>query len=112
MPESYDYVYKQIKYDVQLSSISGGTDIVSCFTLGCPLLPVNKGEIQCRGLGMAVEVWDIKGNKIQNQPGELVCTKTFPSKPIYFWKDYNGEKFHKAYFKKFKAFGVTVTGQL
>ena len=103
LPESYDYVYKQIKYDVQLSSISGGTDIVSCFTLGCPLLPVNKGEIQCRGLGMAVEVWDIKGNKIQNQPGELVCTKTFPSKPIYFWKDYNGEKFHKAYFKKFKG---------
>ena len=103
LPESYDYVYKQIKYDVQLSSISGGTDIVSCFTLGCPLLPVNKGEIQCRGLGMAVEVWDIKGNKIQNQPGELVCTKTFPSKPIYFWKDYNGEKFHQAYFKKFKG---------
>ena len=99
--ESYDYVYKEIKNDIQLCSISGGTDIVSCFALGTPLLPVRRGEIQCPGLGMAISVWNIEGESIFNEAGELVCTKTFPSKPIYFWNDDSGEKFHNAYFNKF-----------
>ena len=100
--ESYDYVYKEIKNDIQLCSISGGTDIVSCFALGTPLLPVRRGEIQCPGLGMAIAVWNIKGESVINEAGELVCTKTFPSKPIYFWNDNSGEKFHNAYFNKFE----------
>ena len=100
--ESYDYVYKEIKNDIQLCSISGGTDIVSCFALGTPLLPVRRGEIQCPGLGMAISVWNIEGESIFNEAGELVCTKTFPSKPIYFWNDDSGEKFHNAYFNKFE----------
>ena len=99
--ESYDYVYKEIKNDIQLCSISGGTDIVSCFALGTPLLPVRRGEIQCPGLGMAISVWNIEGESVINEAGELVCTKTFPSKPIYFWNDDSGEKFHNAYFNKF-----------
>ena len=100
--ESYDYVYKEIKNDIQLCSISGGTDIVSCFALGTPLLPVHRGEIQCPGLGMAISVWNIEGESVINEAGELVCTKTFPSKPIYFWNDDGGEKFHNAYFNKFE----------
>ena len=99
--ESYDYVYKEIKHDIQLCSISGGTDIVSCFALGTPLLPVRRGEIQCPGLGMAISVWNIERESVINEAGELVCTKTFPSKPIYFWNDDSGEKFHNAYFNKF-----------
>ena len=102
LPESYDYVYKEIKKDIQLCSISGGTDIVSCFALGSAILPVNKGEIQCPGLGMAISVWNVDGESIINQAGELVCTKTFPSKPIYFWNDDSGEKFHNAYFNTFE----------
>ena len=102
LPESYDYVYKEIKNDVQLCSISGGTDIVSCFGLGCPLLPVHRGEIQCPGLGMAISVWNVNGESIIDEAGELVCTLTFPSKPIYFWNDDSGEKFHSAYFDKFE----------
>ncbi len=100
-PESFDYVYENIKQDVCLASVSGGTDIVSCFVMGCPLLPVYRGEIQCRGLGMAVEVFDDNGNPVQNQKGELVCTRTFPSQPVYFWADPNGEKYHNAYFARF-----------
>jgi len=100
-PESFDYIYQNIKQDVCLASITGGTDIASCFALGCPVLPVYRGEIQCRGLGMAVDVFDDDGNSIRNEKGELVCTQTFPSQPIYFWADENGEKYHQAYFARF-----------
>ena len=101
-PESFDYVYDSIKTDLCLSSVSGGTDIVSCFALGCPILPVYRGEIQCRGLGMAVDVFDDDGNSLVNQKGELVCTQTFPSQPVYFWADESGEKYHNAYFARFE----------
>ena len=100
-PESFDYVYDSIKQDVCLSSISGGTDIISCFVLGCPILPVYRGESQCRGLGMAVDVFDDNGRSVRNQKGELVCTQTFPSQPVYFWADEGGEKYHHAYFDVF-----------
>jgi acetoacetyl-CoA synthetase len=100
-PESFDYVYQSIKQDVCLASVSGGTDIVSCFVISCPLLPVYRGEIQCRGLGLAVEVFDDEGNAVKNQKGELVCTQTFPCQPIYFWGDASGEKYHNAYFARF-----------
>jgi acetoacetyl-CoA synthetase len=100
-PESFDYVYENIKQDVCLASVSGGTDIVSCFVMGCPLLPVYRGEIQCRGLGIAVEVYDDDGNPVINEKGELVCTQTFPSQPVYFWADASGEKYHHAYFARF-----------
>jgi acetoacetyl-CoA synthetase len=100
-PESFDYVYDAIRQDVCLASMSGGTDIVSCFVLGCPLLPVYRGEIQCRGLGMAVEVFDDDGNSLCNEKGELVCTQTFPCQPIFFWGDADGSKYHKAYFARF-----------
>jgi len=100
-PESFDYVYENIKQDVCLASVSGGTDIVSCFALGCPLLPVYRGEIQCRGLGLAVEVFDDEGKSLHNEKGELVCTQTFPCQPIFFWGDDGGDKYHNAYFARF-----------
>ena len=100
-PESFDYVYRAIKADVCLSSISGGTDIVSCFVLGNPVLPVYRGEIQCRGLGMKVEVYDEQGRPLHGSKGELVCTRPFPSMPIGFWNDPDGKKYHEAYFAKF-----------
>ena len=100
-PESFDYVYENIKTDLCLASMSGGTDIVSCFALGSPTLPVYRGEIQCRGLGLAVEVFDDDGNPIRAEKGELVCTRTFPSQPVYFWGDESGEKYHNAYFARF-----------
>jgi acetoacetyl-CoA synthetase len=100
-PESFDYVYRHIKADVQLSSISGGTDIVSCFALGCPILPVHRGELQCRGLGMAVEIWDEDGHPVVSRKGELVCTRPFPCMPIGFWNDPEGAKYHDAYFARF-----------
>ncbi|MCZ6797996.1 MAG: acetoacetate--CoA ligase, partial [Gammaproteobacteria bacterium] len=100
--ESFDYVYEVIKKDVCLASVSGGTDIVSCFVLGNPILPVYRGEIQCRGLGMAVEVFDENGQAVRNQKGELVCTKTFPSQPAFFWADESGEKYHNAYFAEYE----------
>src|SRR5690606_3631460 len=81
LPESFDFVYRNIKADVQLASISGGTDIVSCFALGCPILPVHRGELQCRGLGMKVEIFDENGKPIRGERGELVCTAPFPSMP-------------------------------
>ena len=96
--ENFQYIYSSVKNDVQLSSISGGTDIISCFVLGNPNLPVYEGEIQCRGLGMKVEVFDEKGNSIINEKGELVCTKPFPSMPIYFWNDPEKKKYNEAYF--------------
>ncbi|MGY8863820.1 MAG: acetoacetate--CoA ligase, partial [Pseudomonadales bacterium] len=99
--ESFDYVYKDIKSDVLLASISGGTDIVSCFALGCPILPVYRGELQCRGLGMAVDIFDDHGQSIRQTKGELVCSAPFPSMPIYFWQDEDGQKYHDAYFGQF-----------
>ena len=101
MPASFDYVYQDIKADVLLASISGGTDIVSCFALGCPILPVYRGELQCRGLGMAVEIFDDEGRSHTDEPGELVCTRPFPSMPVGFWNDPDGSKYRAAYFERF-----------
>ncbi|MDQ3195621.1 MAG: acetoacetate--CoA ligase [Pseudomonadota bacterium] len=100
-PESYDYVYAAIKNDVQLSSISGGTDIVSCFVQGNPVLPVWRGELQSRGLGMRVEVFDDDGHPVRGRKGELVCTAPFPSMPIGFWNDADDSKYRAAYFSRF-----------
>ncbi|MBS1215199.1 MAG: acetoacetate--CoA ligase [Proteobacteria bacterium] len=99
--EGFDYVYRAIKKDVCLSSISGGTDIVGCFVLGSPILPVWRGEIQCRALGMAVEVYDEQGKPIRRGKGELVCVKPFPSMPVGFWNDADGSKYRAAYFEKY-----------
>jgi len=99
--ESFDYVYRDIKADVCLSSISGGTDIVSCFALGNPVSPVYRGEIQCKGLGMDVQVWNDAGQPVIGEKGELVCAKHFTSMPVGFWNDADGEKFRSAYFETF-----------
>ena len=99
--ENFDYVYHAIKNDVLLSSISGGTDLISCFALGNPTLPVVRGELQCRGLGMDVRSYDQHGRSVTNKKGELVCTKAFPSMPIHFWNDPDGSKYQKAYFETF-----------
>ena len=99
--ESFDFVYDHWKKDVQLASISGGTDIISCFALGNPILPVYRGELQCKGLGMKVESFDELGNSVINNKGELVCTQGFPSMPIYFWNDQDGTNYKMAYFNKF-----------
>jgi acetoacetyl-CoA synthetase len=101
VPESFDWVYGCVKRDVHLASISGGTDIVSCFVLGCPVLPVYRGEIQCRGLGMKVEVFDAAGNSIVGEPGELVCTAPFPAMPVGFWNDPDGARYRAAYFEHY-----------
>jgi len=101
VPESFDYVYTNIKQDLCLSSISGGTDIVSCFVLGNPMLPVWRGEIQCKGLGMAVEIFDALGRPLEGEKGELVCTRPFPSMPVGFWNDADGEKYRSAYFDRY-----------
>ncbi|MCO1335511.1 acetoacetate--CoA ligase [Microbulbifer sp. OS29] len=97
--EGFRYVYRDIKAELCLSSISGGTDIVSCFALGNPALPVYAGELQCRGLGMAVEVWNDDGQPVTAEKGELVCAKSFPCMPIAFWNDPDGAKYHGAYFE-------------
>ncbi|MFY0628054.1 MAG: acetoacetate--CoA ligase [Reichenbachiella sp.] len=99
----FNYVQQSIKPDIQLSSISGGTDILSCFFLGNPILPIFKGELQCIGLGMKVETFNFGGEKIENEIGELVCTAPFPSRPLYFWKDDKGEKYQRAYFDDFEG---------
>jgi acetoacetyl-CoA synthetase len=101
LPEGFDYVYRAVKPDLQLASISGGTDIVSCFALGCPTRPVYRGEIQCRGLGMAVEIYDDAGRPLYGERGELVCTAPFPSMPVGFWNDASGAKYRAAYFERF-----------
>jgi acetoacetyl-CoA synthetase len=101
LPESFDWVYREVKPDLQLSSISGGTDIVSCFALGNPLLPVHRGELQCRGLGMAVEIRNDDGEVVENETGELTCSKPFPSMPVKFWNDPDGRRYREAYFEKF-----------
>ena len=100
-PKSYDWVYSNVKKDIQLSSISGGTDIVACFVHGNPCLPVKKGEIQCSSLGMDVQSWSDDGNRLFNQPGELVCTNSFPSIPLGFWNDKDERRFREAYFEKY-----------
>jgi acetoacetyl-CoA synthetase len=99
--ESFEYVYTAIKRDVHLASISGGTDIISCFVLGDPTSPVWKGEIQAPGLGMAVDVWSEDGKPLREQKGELVCTKPFVSMPVTFWNDPDGRKYRAAYFERF-----------
>src|SRR5712664_3592063 len=100
-PESFDYVYDAVKDDVCLSSISGGTAIMAAFADTNPILPVYRGELQCRSLGIAVEVFDENGESITNEKGELVCTKPFPSMPLGFWNDRGGERYHAAYFAKY-----------
>jgi acetoacetyl-CoA synthetase len=100
-PESFDYVYDAVRGDLQLSSIAGGTDIISCFVLGNPALPVRRGEIQCRGLGMAVEFFDDDGNALLEERGELVCTRPFPSAPVGFWNDPGNARYRAAYFEKY-----------
>ncbi|MDR0478085.1 MAG: acetoacetate--CoA ligase [Desulfobulbaceae bacterium] len=100
-PRSFDFVYEHIKEDIQLASISGGTDILCCFVLGNPLAPVWRGEIQCIGLGLAVEAWDQDGQAVVEEKGELVCTRPFPSMPIAFWNDQDGSKYRAAYFERF-----------
>jgi len=101
LPQHYDFIYQHVKTDVQLSSISGGSDIISCFALGNPLLPVYRGELQCLGLGMSVEIFNDQGQPIKNERGELVCTKPFPSMPVFFWNDENKKQYHHAYFERF-----------
>ena len=99
--ENFNWVYSNVKEDILLSSISGGTDIISCFMLGCPIIPVYPGEIQTRGLGMKVEAFDETGNQCINEKGELVCTAPFPSRPVYFWNDPENIKYKSAYFEHF-----------
>jgi acetoacetyl-CoA synthetase len=100
-PESFDFVYERIKRDIHLASISGGTDIISCFVGGNPTGPVWRGEIQARALGMRVDVFDERGQPVRRQKGELVCTAPFPSMPVGFWNDPDGRKYRAAYFEKF-----------
>ena len=101
-PESFDFVYEHVKRDIHLASISGGTDIVSCFVGGNPIGPVWRGEIQCRALGMKVErVRRARAARARGEKGELVCTLPFPSMPIGFWNDPDGRKYHAAYFERF-----------
>jgi len=100
-PESFDYVYAAVKQDLCLSSISGGTDLVSCFALGNPIAPVWRGELQSRGLGMRVEVWDEDGHPVRESKGELVCTAPFVTMPLFFWNDADGSKYRSAYFERF-----------
>jgi acetoacetyl-CoA synthetase len=100
-PENFDFVYDAIKPDVHLASISGGTDIVSCFVLGAPDVPVWRGEIQRPGLGMAIDVWSEDGTPLKSGKGELVCTVPFTSMPVKFWNDPDGAKYRAAYFERF-----------
>ena len=101
VPESFDFVYRSIKTDLHLASISGGTDIMGCFALGNPIAPVWRGELQTRGLGMAVEVWNEQGEAVVGEPGELVCVKPFPSMPVGFWNDPDGSRYRAGVFRAF-----------
>src|SRR5690554_1574539 len=101
-PESFDFVYRDIKQDLCLSSISGGTDIISCFALGNPILPVYRGQLQSPGLGLAVNVYNEQGQSILSEKGELVCERSFPCMPTGFWNDTDGSAYHSAYFERFK----------
>ena len=100
-PRSYDYVYREIAHDIMLASIAGGTDLLGCFATGNPVLGVYRGEMQCRALGMAVDVFDGEGHPVRERPGELVCTRPFPSTPLGFLNDPGNEKYHRAYFERF-----------
>ncbi len=100
-PEQYDFVYQKIRTDVHLASISGGTDIISCFCLGSPWLPVYRGEIQCRGLGMKTEIYNERGEPVRGEQGELVCSAPFPSMPLGFWNDPDDSRYRAAYFERF-----------
>ena len=99
--EGFDYVYQHVKRDINLASMSGGTDLISCFVMGNPLLPVRRGEIQCRSLGMKVDVLDEDGRSVRETKGELVCTAPFPSMPVGFWNDGDGKKYRAAYFEHY-----------
>jgi acetoacetyl-CoA synthetase len=101
LPESFDFVYDAISDDVQLSSVSGGTDIISCFIGGNPMKPVYRGELQSLALAMQVEVWSAAGQPVHGESGELVCTNAFPSMPVCFWNDPGDRKYHAAYFERF-----------
>ncbi len=103
MPETFDWVYRSVKADVHLASISGGTDILSCFVLGNPSLPVHRGEIQVKGLGMDVQILDAERKKVVEEPGELVCTNAFPSMPIHFWNDPDRTRYRRSYFEKIEG---------
>jgi acetoacetyl-CoA synthetase len=96
--EGFEFIYNEVKSDLQLASIAGGTDLNGCFALGNPMGPVYAGELQCRGLAMDVRAFDESGRELINEEGELVCCKPFPSMPIYFWDDADGSKYHSAYF--------------
>ena len=100
-PASFDFVYDAIKTDLQLSSIAGGSDLIACFASGNPMLPVYRGELQCRALAMAVEIYDAAGHSIRERKGELVCTAPFPSMPLGFWNDPDGTRYRRAYFERF-----------
>ena len=100
-PSSFDFVYEHVKRDVQLSSVAGGTDLIACFAVGNPMLPVYRGELQCRGLGMKVEIFDEQGRSVRGRKGELVCTAPFPSMPVAFWNDPGDAKYRAAYFERF-----------
>ena len=102
LDDGFDFVYREIKHDIQLSSISGGTDIVSCFALGNPMLPVIRGELQCAGLGMDVAVFNSDGKPVEGEKGELVCRAPFPCMPVGFWNDADGQRYQKAYFSRFE----------
>ncbi len=101
--EQFDWVYDNVHSDIQLSSISGGTDIIGCFLGGSPILPVFRGELQCSQLGMDVQSWSSEGQSVIGENGELVCTKPFPSMPLHFWNDSDGSKYQSAYFEEFKG---------
>jgi acetoacetyl-CoA synthetase len=100
IPEQFDWVYAHVASDVQLASISGGTDLIGCFAGGAPILPVRRGELQCRLLGMAVEAWDSNGKPVVGEKGELVCSQPFPSMPVGFWNDPDGSRYRAAYFEQ------------
>lgn len=108
LPEHAAWVYQELGQKIHLASISGGTDIISCFMLGHPGLPVRAGEIQCAGLGMAIEAWDEHGHPVVGSKGELVCTKPFPSMPVGFWNDAEGQRYKQAYFDYYKHLGREV----
>ena len=101
LPEGFDYVYRNVKGDLCLSAYSAGTDFFSCFCLGTPAAPGWRGEIQCKGLGLAVEVFDDAGHALVGEKGELVCTRPFPAMPLGFWNDPDGARYHAAYFEKY-----------
>jgi acetoacetyl-CoA synthetase len=104
LPESFDFVYRDVKENLCLSSISGGTDIISCFALGCPTLPVYRGELQCIGLGMKVTVLNEDDQRVRGEPGELACSLPFPSMPVGFWNDPDDQRFHDAYFSRAEGY--------